>query len=169
MYFDGTLDALVISTGTNASSLGPGAFTVEMWIYPLQAYSSITAPALLDSRTTGDGAGLIRFGFNGTTLPGGPQIAWVENGTSLLTTTLALNTWQHIAVVRNAGTIAIYNNGSQIGTTSNSTNLTVPFKYIGKSYDNLYWNGYMDDLRITNGIARYTAAFTPPTFKPQLK
>ena len=63
----------------------------------------------------------------------------------------------------------MYINGALSSTATNTTNYTVPFKYIGSSYDSLYWNGYMDDLRITNGIARYTSAFTPPTYKPQLK
>ena len=166
MYFDGAGSSLTLSTSTIA--LGPKNFTVEMWMYPVTAYSSGLAPALLDSRTTGDGAGLIRFGFNGTTMVAGPQIAWIENGTTVVTATVILNVWQHIAVVRNSGIITMYNNGTAISSTTNSTNITVPFKYVGQSYNGLFWNGYMDDLRITNA-ARYTTAFTPVNYKPQLK
>jgi hypothetical protein len=169
MFFDGSGDALIIANTSTSAALGSANFTVEMWMYPLASYNTGNAPALLDARTTANGAGLVRFGFNGTTLVAGPQIAWVENITTLLTATVVLNVWQHIAVVRNNGVITIYNNGTAISSTTNTTNLIVPFKYIGKSYDNLYWNGYMDDLRITNGIARYTTAFIPPTYAPQLK
>jgi hypothetical protein len=169
MFFDGSGDALIIANTSTSAALGSANFTVEMWMYPLASYNTGNAPALLDARTTANGAGLVRFGFNGTTLVAGPQIAWVENITTLLTATVVLNVWQHIAVVRNNGVITMYNNGTAISSTTNTTNLIVPFKYIGKSYDNLYWNGYMDDLRITNGIARYTTAFIPPTYAPQLK
>jgi len=169
MYFDGTTGTGLIISTSSAVALGSGNFTVEMWMYPLTSYSSGNAPALLDARTTGDGAGLIRFGFSGTTLPAGPQIAWRENVTNIVTATVILNTWQHIAVVRNDGIIYMYNNGTVISTATNSTNLTAPFKYIGKSYNNLLFNGYIDELRITNGIARYTSAFIPPIQKLQLK
>ena len=167
MYFDGTLDSLTLSSSTIA--LGAGAFTVEMWMYPLTVYNTGNAPALLDARTSGDGAGLIRFGYNGTTLPTGGVIGWKENTSYVVTATVTTNAWQHVAVVRNSGIISMYINGALSSTATNTTNYTVPFKYIGSSYDSLYWNGYMDDLRITNGIARYTSAFTPPTYKPQLK
>jgi hypothetical protein len=169
MYFDGTTGTGLIVSTSSAVALGYANFTVEMWMYPLTSYNSGNAPALLDARTTGNGAGLIRFGFNGTTIYGGPQIAWIENVTTLLTATVILNVWQHIAVVNNSGVLTMYNNGTVISTASNSTNLIVPFKYIGKSYNNLPFNGYIDDLRITNGIARYTSAFTPPIQKLQLK
>ena len=169
MYFDGTTGTgLTIST-SSAVALGSTNFTVEMWMYPLASYNSGNAPALLDARTTGDGAGLIRFGFNGTTIYGGPQIEWRENVTSIVTATVILNVWQHIAVVRNRGVLTIYNNGTAISSTSNSTDLIVPFKYIARTYNNLPFNGYIDDLRITNGIARYTTAFIPPIQKLQLK
>jgi len=169
MYFDGTTGTGLIISTSSAVALGSGDFTVEMWMYPLTSYNTGNAPALLDARTTGDGAGLIRFGFNGTTIYGGPQIAWKENVTSIVTATVILNVWQHIAVVRNSGTITMYNNGTAISNASNSTSLTVPFKYIAQTYNNLPFNGYIDDLRITNGIARYTTAFIPPIQKLQLK
>ena len=167
MYFDGTSDSLTLSSSTIA--LGAGAFTVEMWMYPLTVYNTGNAPALLDARTSGDGAGLIRFGYNGTTTPSGGVIGWKENTSYVVTATVTTSAWQHVAVVRNNGIISMYINGTLSSTATNTTNYTVPFKYIGSSYDSLYWNGYMDDLRITNGVARYTSSFAVPTYKPQLK
>ena len=169
MFFDGVTDSLVLSTST-AIGLGAGDFTVEMWLYPLTVYNTGNAPALLDARIAADGAGLIRFGYNGTVLSQGAIIGWKENTSYIVTATIATGSWQHVAVVRNSGSMKMYINGAvSNNTASNTTNYVIPFKYIGASYNSLYWNGYMDDLRITNGVARYTSSFVVPTYKPQLK
>ena len=168
MYFDGTGDGLTVTTQT-AEPLGSGNFTVEMWMYPLIAYSTLTAPGLLDARTSGDGSGLVCLGYTGTTLPGGSQVGWRDNNTYVTTGTVTTNAWNHLAVVRNSGVMTMYINGSVTSTATNTTSYTVPFKYIGMSYDGRCLTGYIDDLRITKGIARYTSAFIAPTYKPQLK
>ena len=70
----------------------------------------------------------------------------------------------HIAVVDNNGTQTIYVDGvsKATGTSSGATQYT--FANIGSRPANNWWyTGYIDDFRITSGIARYTANFTPPT------
>ena len=85
-------------------------------------------------------------------------------------TSLASNTWYHFAVVRNGtgtGNLVLYLDGVADATSGgavtdnfNQTNaLYVGADRVGGSS----LNGYIDDLRITNGVARYTANFTPPT------
>lgn len=73
--------------------------------------------------------------------------------------------WYHIALVRNSGTTSIYLNGTLAGATTysyNSLNLAPYFGYYKLS--NLYGlNGFLDEIRITKGVARYTSNFTPPT------
>jgi len=169
MFFDGASDIISLSTNTSVS-LGGGDFTVEMWMYPTTVYNTGNAPALLDARTSADGAGLVRLGYNGVTLPNGGVIGWKENTSYVVTATVTTNAWNHVAVVRRSGIMYMYVNGVvSNNTASNTTGYTSPFITVGGSYDNLCWNGYMDDLRITNGIARYTSTFTAPTYKPQLK
>lgn len=76
-------------------------------------------------------------------------------------------TWNFIAAVRNGSTITVYVNGSSIGSYTGITGSFSPtgatafigqFSGVGYSPDT-----YLQDLRITNGVARYTANFTPPT------
>jgi hypothetical protein len=157
MSFDGTGDWLLLPASTTLA-LGSGDFTVEMWMYPNLTYGS-TYAGLLDSRTSGDGAGLVYFGYTGTA----NQIGWKDNTTNVVTGTVTQSTWNHVAVVRSSGTMKLYINGTSVSTGSNSTNYTVSFKYVATSFDPFSFNGYIDDLRITRGYARYTSNFTPPT------
>lgn len=75
------------------------------------------------------------------------------------------STWHHCALVRNGVVFTLYIDGVSVGSTSNSDSLfnsTSPL-IVGKE-DTASWffNGYIDELRITNGVARYTSSFTQP-------
>lgn len=80
------------------------------------------------------------------------------------TGTLSTGAWHHIAMTVNAGTIKLWLDG--VGDTSAAiagtpqSNAGTPFT-IGQG-NNRSLSGWVDDLRITKGVARYTADFTPP-------
>jgi len=80
------------------------------------------------------------------------------------------STWYHVAVTRQAGTLRAWVNGTQIGTDqSNSTNITYTSgtTWIGHTYytsDNDA-NGWFDEFRLSNGIARWSTTFTPPFYE----
>ena len=81
-------------------------------------------------------------------------------------------TWYHLAVARSGTALKAFVNGIQIGTTQTTSlsfsraDTTTPF-WIGRGGANgnlnHYFSGYLDDLRVTSGYARYTANFIPPT------
>jgi len=76
------------------------------------------------------------------------------------------NTWHHIAITRASGTLYAFIDGTQVYSGANSTNFvnTASWYVAGNGASaSLYITGYIDDLRITTGYARYTASFTPPT------
>ena len=89
-----------------------------------------------------------------------------NGGTATTTATYTTGTWYHIALVRSGTTNTLYVNG--VSSASNSTSPTwptTPSIGVGRLYnDNTSYTltGYISDLRITNGFARYTANFTPP-------
>jgi hypothetical protein len=155
--FDGTGDWLLVPDNTNLQ-LGSGAFTVEGWVN-LSLLGS--ARGLVSKGTSTTGWSLSVNSLN--------QLVFTDATTAITTTTaLMANTWYHIAVVR-AGTgtnqTVIYIDGvsSATGTSASNFNQTNPM-YIGADRTGgSALNGYIDDLRITKGFARYTAAFTPPT------
>lgn len=143
----------------NASwALGTGNFTIEFFVRLNAAPASFGI--IFDSRV----------GSNATTptvyVDSSRRLNYYVSGSAVITTsvTLTLSTWYHVAVVRNAGTTTLYINGTSSGTWSDSTNYTN--KRMGWG-DSTYSpgtpiNGWLDDCRITKGVARYTANFTPP-------
>jgi hypothetical protein len=82
------------------------------------------------------------------------------------TGTLSATTWTHVALVRSGSTITFYISGTASGTLTNSANFgsnNTPYAGGNANTSPDYYNGYIDDLRITKGYARYTSNFTPPT------
>lgn len=73
-------------------------------------------------------------------------------------------TWYHLAIVRSGNSWYLFQDGVQLGSTSTDTddlpNLAAVLT-IGNINSTHYFNGYIDELRISKGIARWTANFTP--------
>jgi hypothetical protein len=155
--FDGSGD-WITAPSVSAFSFGTGDFTVEAWIYRVSVnlYS-----ALLEIGNHANADSIIFLvGTNGIT---------AYSGGFLGSGTLATGQWQHVAWTRSSGTLRTFVDGTLTSTTSFSGNLSsnsnVSIGYGaglngGSTY---YFNGYIDDLRITKGISRYNATFTPPT------
>jgi len=82
--------------------------------------------------------------------------------------TINANTWYHIAVTRSGNTFYVFQDGTQIGTGTDAD--AVP-DFAGSAYVGTlgsgtypYWlNGWLDEFRVSKGIARWTSNFTPPT------
>lgn len=159
LYFDGSGDFLY-SPSSNANGLGTGDFTIEFWLYYLGGNGYV---CFLNNFGSGGTNTYIYYGLQSGTLH-----PWIWSDTSVLegSTNITNSTWQHHAVVRKNGTVTIYLDGTSIGSATWTADLgqTRPL-VIGAAGTNgaqpTY--GYIDDLRITKGYARYTTNFTPPT------
>ena len=67
--------------------------------------------------------------------------------------------WHHLALVRKSNQVKLYIDGVVKSTISENVGTTINGPYVlGKDLD-----GYIDELRITNGVARYSGNFTPQT------
>jgi hypothetical protein len=80
------------------------------------------------------------------------------------------NQWNHIALVRNSGTFTLYINGSSATSSSAVTAATALFNgtvhqigALNSSGYGTFFVGYIDEVRVTRGVARYTSTFTPDT------
>jgi hypothetical protein len=154
--FDGTNDYLDLADN---SQLGFGLqdFAVELWIYPTKS-STGNNSALLDFRANG-----LYLYLDTTNTAYALQTSFGNFNNSTLS---LLNKWSHVALTRSQDTVRFFIDGvlqtSFAGTALNlgsSAALRVGQRFTSGP-DN--YQGYIDDLRITKGIARYTANFTPP-------
>ena len=156
--FDGTNDELLIPEHASTLTFGTGDFTVETWAY-FDALSSTRV--LVDWRNgTGNQGAYPTLYLSGTTL-------YFYNGSNQLSATLATSQWYHIALTRENGSTKLFIDGTQAGSAyADTTNYLGPqngFLTIGGLNQTFEMDGYIDDFRITKGVARYTSNFTPPT------
>ena len=157
MYFDNSGDYLLIPSSTK-TDFGTSDFTIEAWIRP----STVAGIETIVSQWNGSG---LYFAVNGAKLKFVPYVNTAPIFIAESTTTIAVDTWYHVAVTRDGNTFRLFVNGVLEDTVTNTVSLTSSIDtYIGRwqGYSRDY-GGYIDDLRITKGVARYTASFTPPT------
>lgn len=152
-------------TLANPSTLafGTNNFTIECWIY----LNNVSATQILyDFRATSTN------GVNPCVYVSSGLVYYYPAGTNQITgtTTLLANTWYHIALCRSSTSTNLYVNGVQQGSTYTDTNnyaVGTNRPIIGSNgYGNgssAWLNGYISNLRMINGTALYTSAFTPPT------
>ena len=172
--FDGTGDSLRVPDSGDWD-FGTGDFTVDMWI---NARSVSGYGRLISIGANDGGANNMWFLGLGSGWGGGTKMNWgyrnASGYTETTTSALTVNTgtWYHVAVVRSGNTLTYYFAGSAVGTqdlTGVTINGGVTGAIIGSRYNaNVSdiiepWNGYIDEVRISKGIARWTGNFTPPT------
>jgi hypothetical protein len=143
---------------TLPEGLGTDDFTIEGWLKWMTNGSWDGCFFQIGDHTQSSGLILnlhnpnpvIRFGSSNT---------YVDN-----TTTIASNQWYHIAVTRESGVCKIWLDGQLEGTRTTPEDITATTGYIlSATYNNSGIVGHVEDFRITKGLARYTANFTPPT------
>jgi hypothetical protein len=161
MYFPGSNSYISIPNDPKLY-FGSGDYTVEAWVYP-QSFTGV--PAIVGMWSTvlaGEQAWML---YIESSLP---KFVIDPEDTVILTssTALQLNTWQHVAVTKSGTAFKMFINGIVVASATQSHSmrnasgdLEIGDVADGGTHD---YVGYIDDLRITRGYARYTANFTPP-------
>jgi hypothetical protein len=174
MYFDGTGDYLATPYSTTIDVV-PGSWTIEAWIYPTTVKTTATIFALgggvnaLNS-TTGIHLEMHLVGIGGaySYLYGAVSnnSAGFGFGSS---TPIYANTWTHVAVCLSTTntTIQSFVNGTVVYSNTYATYArpsTNPILGVGivPGDTTTLFQGYIDNLRLTKGVARYTTDFPPP-------
>ena len=156
LSLDGTGD-YVTATGI---PIGAGDFTLEAWV---RTSSFANYRTIFTNRGTANASTNFVLGVNSSA-----QV-YLYSSSFLITSssTLSANTWHHVALVRNGtgtGSTVLYIDGSSVGSANVSNNFSdTAYDIGGDTVDSNHWNGYIQDLRVSVGKARYTSNFTVPS------
>jgi hypothetical protein len=150
---------------------GSGNFTISFWLFP----TTTGRQAIMHWNDGGDYSFGIDFHQNGTrnislwassTGSSWNMLNADGGGNAIGLVSVPLNTWTHIAVVRNGNNWRSYINGvMDLNVTATGTIIDKSAaKLIGKWGPGVVGNfdGYIDEVLITKGTALYTSDFTPP-------
>jgi hypothetical protein len=160
IYFDGAGDYVTSSRSSSDMGIGTGDFTIECWFYD---DGSASDRGIWESRATGSSTGMTLTRVDSNTIR-----VWTTSQQLVTVDVTLTSTWNHLAVVRNSGTLELFLNGQSQGTVSNSTTFadTADFvigggRYAGGGIDRTI-KGYISNFRIVKS-ALYSNSFTPPT------
>ena len=158
ILLDGTEDNVKVPTSDDYG-FGTSNWCLEAFIRP----NSVTGTQhIFDLRDASSTDTAPKLYLNGSTLHFGVGNASVRSGG-----TLSTGTWYHVAVARNGGTTKLFLDGVELGTgaDTNDYGSTKPV-VVGSDYQaspTEAFNGWIDEVRISKGAARFTGAFTPTT------
>lgn len=176
LLLDGAGDYL--SSPSHADwALGSGNFTIEAFVR-LAGYATNNGGQYKSAIVAKDVNANRSFGFfvtgTSSSFTSLDFVGFSDNSTGYTAVsgsyTFNLNTWYHVAAVRSGNLVYLFVDGvllnaggtafsRTIQTTTNA--LLVGASEFDATYK-YYLNGNIDELRITKGVARYTANFTPP-------
>jgi hypothetical protein len=154
LYFSGPTSHLRASP-ESAFTIGTDDFTMECWAN-YSSYSGARPLGLFNGTT-----GIVQMYISSGALGIETRDAYGGAGGSV-----PLNEWVHLAVTRESGVVRSFINGTKVYEYTDSGSLGTPAQVNINQYGNgggSGGTGYIDDVRITIGLARYVANFTPPT------
>jgi len=164
MEFDGSGDRLVISDPL-AFDLGSSDFTLECWFNARNLDASSNYGLISSQSSTSD---FWTLRIQNTSNWGiqfrvyeGSDLVRIEQGSDFTTN----NTWVHVAVTREGSTFRLFKDGTLVNSATYSGSISQKTTGVIGEASSAFtqtMDGFIDDVRITKGIARYTANFTPP-------
>ena len=169
--FDGSGDYLVGTAAQHDAYNFPGDFTIECWYY---ANSLIPEQRYAIAGKWEEKHFSWLFFIEQGSLSFATGSAGAYGFVHTANTTINTGTWYHTAASRSGTQLRLFLNGNLLYTATETRNLTssdTSFLHIGVNQDGLpsnssilfYADGYIDEFRITKGVCRYTASFTPRT------
>jgi len=158
-YFDGTGDYLIQKENIQNYVFGTGDFTIEYWLY--LNVTNVEQGIIGFRPQSTNGLYAVFYFLSGT-------LRYNFNNIDRITASVSSGTWYHIAVARSGTSTRMFVDGVQAGSTYSDSNSYTASRMVVGGNDFVVGtnglNGYIDNLRITKGVARYTANFTPPVY-----
>lgn len=154
--FDGSGDLASVASSSDFA-FGTGDFTIEFFVRQAVAGTAL----LIDCRPNSSSNGAyITMNVDASGI-----YLYVSSAVRITGPVVSAGAWHHIALSRSSGSTRLFVDGTQAGATyADATSYISCPVNIGAS-GNLasVLNGHIDDMRITKGVARYTANFAVPT------
>lgn len=172
--FDGAnATSSVIAASSADFGFGTGDFTIEAWVYPNGAQQSYSV--LMDFRAPGSSTQTKPTIYVGASGSSNVNIRYYTKGSNIsgLGTVVPVNNWYHVAYSRTSGVGKFFVNGAQVGgdyadSNNYGTGSDIVIGNVGdnRSYTTGYLKGFIDDVRVTKGVGRYTSNFNVPAEHP---
>jgi hypothetical protein len=165
--FNGSSDFLSVA-GNNIMNFGSSNWTVECWVYLNALPTSDSWPAGYNSTMVIIAVGTASASDGLGCIIGQTKLIIQNNDSGLVSTSnhgMVINRWYHLAYVRVSNTINFYVNGTALGAGVSYVGSvgTGGTTWIGtETNQGAYFNGYISNLRVVNGLAVYTGNFTVP-------
>ena len=179
LYLDGVSGACLSLPMSSDFTLPSAGFTVEAWVYlagnALPDGSGLRRAGIVGNTMTASTAtSYWTFMVDGSATVTGTgfileyNVASVANSRSVVCA-VSQNAWHHVAVCSDASSVRFYLDGVLYSaaplSVTQGTDVNVYGVRIGAISSiatwERYFNGYMQEVRITKGVARYSDAFTP--------
>lgn len=157
VLLDGTGDWVQVNTVSGLCNFGSADFTVEMWVRWTTTPSAAVERRMFYASDHSSGnkrptltcfSNQLLFGFFGTNVASSAALSWNANQ------------WYHLAASRVSSTTKLFRDGTQVASAADS-NVYIDSATSYRVGDQVI--GWIDDVRVTNGVGRYSAAFTPPS------
>jgi len=158
-YFDGTADEIRLADSTDWDlAANTDNYTVDFWVkHDDHAGTETYVCHFEDANNNWQIYHVHGTGIYFNVQSASSSIVQINSGDEITDTD-----WHHIALVKNATVYKLYLGGTEIGTTTDASVDTFAGDLIVGSDETNDFAGYIDELRISKGIARWTANFTPP-------
>jgi len=169
-----TLASYIYTQSSTALAFGVNDFTIEFWMYCSNTWASPSILGNISNGVMAAGNWLLFLNPNS-------QLTFIiaNSPTTLLVggTSLIANNWYHIAITRFSASMFLFVNGLQDATATLPIAIALDSTSIGATYfltigasgkavennaSGATFLGYIDEVRVTNNLARYTAGFTVP-------
>jgi hypothetical protein len=146
----------------------PGDFAIDFWI----KLASVPYSFIIVHRNYPANTGSWHAYLNSNGVAQMNFDAYNSSGTALIgmqsSATIPIGVWTHVAITRSGSTARMFFNGVQVATDTTASGTIggdgdllrigdLP-NYAGDSF-----NGWLDEIRISKGDARWSAPFSPPT------
>ena len=168
IYFDGDGDFLTIPDHEDWD-FNTGPLTIDMWVYPTRLDNG---SGILSLDGTNGASGGILFGYdpgNGTynLFMSSTGSAW-DIATGHDAGAITLFKWQHLALTRSEDVVRAFKDGDEVGSWPSSEPVFASSGPLTIGKAGGFYQGYIDEIRISKGVAQWTSSFAPPMIEYEL-